>query len=339
MASTQDRKRESGFSRFVARLLLFVTWFFPVCFAFFFGYLLHKAYARLGPRSEGVIEASSTRMESSGQSSRIAGTGARVAIVIDDLGLDMESAETLFNMEIPVTLSVLPYRKYSLEVAKKAFQKGKEVLLHLPLQPYDYPMTDPGAGCLLVSMNREKIQQEVQDQIDSLPHCVGVHSHMGSLFEEMQGPVTYLVSVLKERDLFLVDNGTSAGSRVVEVARNCGVSFVQRTHFLDERREEGYVIQQLCRLADFASANGWAVGVGHPYPETLAALPRALAAFQEKNVTLVPVSGLLASRQTAPMKSAWIFPGPGEGSDELVREGENGKGRADPLAKRSRPES
>lgn len=215
------------------------------------------------------------------------------AIIIDDLGRDMVVVERLLDMKIPVTLAVLPYRRYSGEVARQAFLRGREVLLHLPLQPRDYPAINPGAGCLLLSMDRFRIQSELDAQISSLPFCAGVNTHMGSLFTENGGPMGWVFSVLKERNLFFVDSLVTPASVAERHARSHGVRFAERTHFLDGKRDEAHIIKQLCRLADFAALHGRGVGIGHPYPETLEALPKALAAFSEKGVKLVPASEIV----------------------------------------------
>jgi len=245
--------------------------------------------------------------DSSGQAP-FGSDGARVAIVIQGLGDEMEPVERLLDMEIPLTLAVLPYRRHSREAAARAFRRGREVLLHVPVEPRGYPMTNPGPGCLLVSMAREEIQLELAAQVASIPHCKGVGTHTGSFFMDRPEPVSSLVAFLKERGLFLLDSRGSPVSLAAEQARRYGVPFVQRTHVLDEQRGEAPVIRELCRLADFAARNGWALGIGHPYPETLDALPRAQAAFREKNVTLVPVSGLLPPPVETSQQAAFVLP-------------------------------
>lgn len=307
MSRSGKTKTNSGVSSAVPKYVLLFTWFLSVGFAVLFVSILHRVHSIPGVWAEGKVSSSRPPQDSTGDN-LLGPEGARVAIMIEDLGEDLEPVDRLLAMEIPVSLAVLPYRKFSDEVARKAFHRGKEVLLHVPLEPQEYPMADPGPGCLLVSMGREEIQLELAAQIGSLPHCVGVHPHMGSLFVQKLEPLDSLVAVLREQGLFLVDSGDSSPSGVTDVARTNGVPFVQRTHLLDERREEASVIRQLCRLADFAVKNGWALGIGHPYPETLAALPRAQAAFREKHVTLVPVSGLIPRPVTNPLEAASALP-------------------------------
>ena len=271
------------------RSILLITWLVPLALGAFFSFVLLGADGHPGPLLNGTLR---TSQDVPGPVVLDPG-GARVAILIEGLGDDIEPVGRLLSIGIPLTLGVLPYRRHSHEVAERAYRGGIEVLLQVPLEPRGFPLTNPGPGCLLVSMGRQAIQLELAAQVASLPYCSGVSPHMGSLFFEEEEPITFLMAFLKERDLFWVDSRGSPVSRVTQAARAHGVPFVQVTHLLDEQRDEIWVIRQLCRLADFAARNGWALGIGRPYPETLAALPRVQAAFREKNVTLVPVSGLI----------------------------------------------
>jgi polysaccharide deacetylase 2 family uncharacterized protein YibQ len=221
----------------------------------------------------------------------------RAAIVIDDLGLDLKMARQFWELEIPVTLAILPYQRHSQRIAREALRHGKEVILHLPLQPRDYPRVNPGTGALLLSMDRERIQAEVAQQLDSLPGCVGVSNHMGSLFTEQEAQMRWVLSVLAERKLFFLDSLTTPDSACRSIARDLGIPFARRTHFLDVERNEDAIVRQLCSLVDKAVEQGGAIGIAHPTEETLAALPKVSAGFREKGVRLVPVSAMVASHR------------------------------------------
>jgi len=312
----RKRKSRSALMRLVPRIVFLATWAFSLLFAVLFVFVLHKARQAYSAQGSGSLEGASL-LHCPVQVAEDRPGEARAAIVIDDLGRDPEPVEKLVRLDFPVTLAVLPYRRHSLDAAQQAHRHGKEVLLHLPMQPRNYPLADPGPGSLLASMGREAIQQEIQDQIALLPYCVGVNPHMGTLFTELREPMRCVAAVLRERGLFFLDNRATAGSCAATVAREFGVPFVQRTHFLDEKRDEASVIRQLCHLADFAAGNGWAVGIGHPYHETLAALPKAVAAFREKNVKLVAVADLLPEGSGGPARSARLAASPaGEGWDK-----------------------
>lgn len=252
---------------------------------------LYRTYRAESVGGRNELAAAPYRPQEQGETKR----EMMAAIVIDDLGLDLKMARKFCELEIPVTLAILPYQRHSQRVAIEAIRHGKEVILHLPLQPRGYPEVNPGTGALLLSMDREQIQAEVAQQLDALPGCVGVSNHMGSLFTEEDVLMRWVLSVVAERHLFYVDSLTTPHSASRCVARELSVPFAQRTHFLDVEKTEDAIVRQLCRLLDKAVQEGGAIGIAHPSVETLAALPKVSDAFAEKGVRLVPVSDMMAS--------------------------------------------
>ena len=121
---------------------------------------------------------------------------------------------------------------------------------------------------------------------------------MGSLFTEQEIRMGWVLSVVRERHLFFLDSLTTPNSASRCVARELGVPFARRTHFLDVEKSEDSIIRQLCRLLDKAVEQGGAIGIAHPSAETLSALPKVRAAFQDKGVRLVPVSEMVALRHS-----------------------------------------
>ena len=111
---------------------------------------------------------------------QIAGQAHRVAIVIDDLGGDNDLFQNLLDLNVPVTFSILPFTPFARSTAQKAFQKGREIILHLPMEPRGYPQVNPGKGALLHSMNKEELLRQLARDIAAVPHARGVSNHMGS---------------------------------------------------------------------------------------------------------------------------------------------------------------
>ena len=114
----------------------------------------------------------------------------------------------------------------------------------------------------------------------------------------------WVLSVVAERHLFFVDNLTTPDSAARSVAMELGVPFAQRTHFLDVDKAEDSIVRQLCRMVDSAVREGGAIGIAHPSSETLAALPKVVAAFQAKGVRLVPVSEMVTSHELSSVRGA-----------------------------------
>ena len=94
-------------------------------------------------------------------------------------------------------------------------------------------------------------------------------------------------------DLFFVDSYTTHHSVAMDVAQQVGVPAVRRDIFIDHERDPAYMREQLERLKRRASAEGQAVAIGHPYPETIALLEEALPELLAEGYELVPVSELV----------------------------------------------
>jgi uncharacterized protein len=215
-----------------------------------------------------------------------------VAIVIDDLGYQRQVALDFINLEYPLTLSFLPQAPFALEMARQALQKGKETLLHLPMEPRNYPETDPGPGTLLTSMTAKEINKILEEDLAAFPGVIGVNNHMGSRFTEDREKMAVVLRTIKGKRLFFLDSRTTPHSVVFSMASQVGVKAVQRDIFLDNVLEGEAIGHQLEQLIRLAQERGWAIACGHPYPQTLRALREKLPDLNQK-VRLIPLSGLL----------------------------------------------
>ena len=240
-----------------------------------------------------VPEAPSIAVIPPAQEPVAAGAEIKVAIVIDDLGQKIGPVLKLLEMESPVALAVLPHLRYSAEVARLGRLLGREVLLHLPMEPKDSVTHDPGTGALVTSMTAEDISAELNSNLDSLPYVLGVNNHMGSRFTEDEQKMRVVASVLKERGLFFLDSFTSPKSVAEAVARSSGVRAARRSVFLDNERETEQIRARVKELIRVAKKNGSAIAIGHPYPETIEVLSETLPGFPAEGVTVVPLSELL----------------------------------------------
>ena len=74
----------------------------------------------------------------------------RVAIIVDDIGNDLASVDELLALDVPITFAILPHCTHSVDAARVLHRAGREVLLHLPMEPHGYPEQKPGAGAVFV---------------------------------------------------------------------------------------------------------------------------------------------------------------------------------------------
>lgn len=215
----------------------------------------------------------------------------KLAIIIDDLGYDAAAARELLALEHPLTLAVLPHTPRSTAIAQEVHRRGREVLLHLPMQSQNGEKRE--AIELYKGMDAAELARTVDEMLASVPHARGVNNHQGSLATADGALMNALMADLRRRGLFFVDSRTAPGTRAYGAARRAGVPAATRDIFLDDIQTPEAVTRQLELAAAEAIEKGHAVAIGHPYPVTIAVLREALPQLAAHGVRLVFVSELV----------------------------------------------
>ena len=217
----------------------------------------------------------------------------RVAIVIDDLGDNVDTANKVLALEPAVTIAVIPFRVASAAVAAAAVARGREVILHLPLEPERSAAMDGGNGFLRTAMEPAYLEGQLEQDLRAVPYIVGVNGHMGSRFTSDPKAMRMLLGALRARGLFFLDSKTSPESVAAEVALGLQVPFAERDIFLDHDPEPAAVAQALAAAASVAREAGQAIAIGHPSAATLAALSAWLPEAARQGIEVVPLSALV----------------------------------------------
>jgi len=216
-----------------------------------------------------------------------------ISIIIDDLGYSYQRDMRIANLDAPITCAILPHTPYGVIVAEKAHRQNKEILLHQPMQAIE-ERSDLGPGAVRLDMDSDEFQHVIRDNLDSIPHATGINNHMGSLLTRHPGHMSWLMEVLEQREeLFLVDSFTSNASVVGQIANEYWIPNIRRDIFLDNERDIEHITAQFNKLLAIARKNGYALAIGHPYPQTIAVLEKLLPNLAEKGYHIVPVSTLL----------------------------------------------
>jgi hypothetical protein len=217
----------------------------------------------------------------------------RLAIVVDDLGADNRVAEELLRLDASITFSILPLQPHSRDIAQKAHAKGREVILHLPMEPRGFPLKDPGKGALFVAMSEWELLHQLRKDLDAVPFIVGVNNHMGSRFMENAAAVRLVLGELKKRGLFFLDSRTTAKTEGYRIARELALLAGERDLFLDNENDVQDIRAQLVGLMRLARDHGRAIGICHPYPSTVTALKEMIAKIKSAGIRIVPLSQAL----------------------------------------------
>ena len=216
----------------------------------------------------------------------------KVAIIIDDIGYDRKIAEKFLNLDAVLTFSLLPHSLFQDKIARKAHEKGLEIMLHLPLEPLEYPSVNPGPGTLLTSMSPDELIIQLNKNLDAIPFIKGVNNHMGSKMTTSSTQIYQIFSILKKRNLFFIDSLTTSESLCKPSARLLQLPFAQRDVFIDHFQEPDFIRKQIKLLIRIADKHGEAIGIAHPHIITYNILRELLPELQKK-VQLVPASQIV----------------------------------------------
>lgn len=217
----------------------------------------------------------------------------KIAIIIDDTGYSMNDCATLSQLSAPVTVSVLPHLRYSQEIAHCAHTQGKEVMLHLPLEPHQNNDTYPGNYIITTSMPPSLIIQKFNDALASVPHAKGVNNHMGSKATEDTALMSLLFTQMKKNNLYFLDSRVTRKTICPQLARQRHLPFAERDVFLDNKNDRDYIEQQFRELRQTAVKHGYAIGICHARALTWEILKEQLELMTSIGYEIVPVKSLI----------------------------------------------
>ncbi len=216
----------------------------------------------------------------------------KIAIIIDDLGYNSDLAFSFLKLNLELSLSILPSAPFTDIIVREANKKGREIILHQPMEPKDYPSVYPGRSALLLSMNEMDIRQVLDKNLKEITGAKGVSNHMGSSFTENREKMKVILQELKNRGLFYVDSRTTRWTVGFEQARKIGLPTAERTVFLDNNPDPKAICVQIEHLLEIAENLGSAIGIGHPYNETFEIIEKYQDRLREE-FDVIPVSKLV----------------------------------------------
>jgi polysaccharide deacetylase 2 family uncharacterized protein YibQ len=221
----------------------------------------------------------------------------RVAIVIDDMGYRMDVAQAFLDLPWPITFSILPFTPEEKEIARLAREKGKDVMLHIPMAANGKEeaierLESRTLGMLRVSMSDGELRRLVRQEIQEVPYAKGANNHMGSWFTRDPRKMRIVLEELKVRGYYFLDSLTDSRSVAYRVASRLGMKCFRRDVFLDNSKDVPYILHQLYALGCLARKRGYAVAIGHPSRATLLALRQGLPKLEKRGIKVVPLSEL-----------------------------------------------
>ena len=215
----------------------------------------------------------------------------RIAILVNGMGLNAEqTSEAIRKMPAPVSFAFAPYGTNLQKWVSSARQAGHEVMLQVPMEPFDYPDNDPGPHTLLTSVTPAENLQRLHWAMTRMVGYTGLTNYMGARFTASREVLRPALLEMKKRGLLYIDDGTSPRSLVNEITTEIGLPARTADVVLDAVPAPDAITAAIERLEVDAFQNGLAVGVISDLPVSINTVSQWLENLDSRGIDLIPVS-------------------------------------------------
>jgi len=224
----------------------------------------------------------------------------RIAVVVGGLNVSVSNTKlALARLPGPVTLAFAPLASDAQASVDAAREAGHEVLLEVPMEPFDFPESDPGAHALMVAASSDENIRRLNWSLSRFTGYVGITNLLGGRFMSEQSTIEPLLEETARRGLIFFDNGTNRSSLALTAARHAGGSIATGMLVLDEVPSRESVDKKLAELEAEARRSGSAIGVASAFPVSIARIAVWAESAETRGFALVPISAV-AAKPAAP---------------------------------------
>lgn len=217
-----------------------------------------------------------------------------IALVISGLGISAKATDAALKALPPgVTLAFAPYAGDLQRWVSEARRLGHEVLLEIPMEPYDFPDSDPGPHTLRPTLDEAGNIERLKWSLTRITGYAGVTNLLGDRFMASSDALPPVMTFLARRGLFFYDSGTNARSAAGGVAGATGAAYVRSALTIDTIQSGMEVDQRLSELETHARALGTAAGTGFLYPVTIERVADWARGLAGRGFVLVPASAIV----------------------------------------------
>jgi uncharacterized protein len=215
----------------------------------------------------------------------------RIAVIVGGLGISASgTAEALDKLPAPVSFAFAPYGGDLEQLAEKARARKHEVLLQVPMEPFDYPDNDPGPQTLLTSSSSDQNIDRLHWLMSRFQGYVGVVNYMGAKFTASEQALSPVLRETAKRGLIYVDDGSSPRSAAGQIAGSQNLPFAKGDIVLDAMPTPTEIDHALARLELMARERGHAVGLATALPATIARIAAWAKNVEGRGFVLVPIT-------------------------------------------------
>ncbi len=215
----------------------------------------------------------------------------RIAIIVGGLGISASgTAEALAKLPAQVSFALTPYGTDLEKLAERARAQKHEVLLQVPMEPFDYPDNDPGPQTLLTSLGSDQNIDRLHWLMSRFQGYVGVVSYMGAKFTASEQALSPVLRETAKRGLIYVDDGSSPRSVAGQLAGSQNLPFAKTEIMIDKVPTPKEIDHALARLELMARERGNAVGLATALPATVARIAAWAKKVEGRGFVLVPIT-------------------------------------------------
>jgi polysaccharide deacetylase 2 family uncharacterized protein YibQ len=213
---------------------------------------------------------------------------------VSGLGINEQgSLDAIDQLPEAVTLGFAPYGRSLANIVMAARAAGHEVMLEIPLEPFDYPQNDPGPHTLLTGDAPRANLEKLFWLMARFGGYFGVLNNMGARFTASAADFSPIMEELGARGLGYLDDGSSNRSVAGQLAGANKVPFARVTLAVDANPSREAILSALASLETEALQSGAAIGIVSALPISVAAISEWAGSLEGKNIALVPASALM----------------------------------------------
>lgn len=217
----------------------------------------------------------------------------KLAILIDDVGMNTSIAEKFVDLDMKLSYAVLPYLSKSKEAGDILRQAGFLTILHMPMEGSDKNLNKNTKGLLYKKFGLNKIYENFDSAYDNVGPVKGFNNHMGSAFTSDKEKMEILLAHAKEKGLFYIDSNTSINSKGFETAKELGIPTAKCNHFIDNSKKTADIEKEIERAVEMAKSNKKALVIGHYHNNVVEALKNKKEFIEKSGIKLVGIEQLL----------------------------------------------
>lgn len=215
----------------------------------------------------------------------------RIAIVIGGLGISAANTnEALAKLPGAITLAFSPYSSDAERLVARARAEGHEVLLQIPMEPFDYPDNDPGPQTLMTTLLADQNLDRLYWLMSRFQGYVGVVNVMGNRFTASERVLTPVLNEVTKRGLIYLDDGASPRSLASQIAGANNLPFAKAEVVLDATPTPASIDRALTRLEAIARERGIAVGIASNVPAAVERIAQWAKSAEGRGLVLVPIT-------------------------------------------------